>query len=99
MAEIFLDTSYVIALAAPGDEYHERAAQLAKWLTTEATPLVTTRAVALEIGNALARARYRQAAINLLDALENDPQVEIVPLTEELYERAAQLYRARPDKE
>ena len=35
----------------------------------------------------------------LLASLESDPSVEILPLSEELYERAFELYRNRPDKE
>jgi predicted nucleic acid-binding protein len=61
--------------------------------------LVTTRAVLLEIGNALARQRYRSAAVSLLQALDADPSVEVLPLTEDLYARALQLYCSRPDKE
>lgn len=57
------------------------------------------RAVLLEIGNALSKQRHREAAIRLLDALEADPNVEIIPLSEQLYARALQLYRERPDKE
>jgi predicted nucleic acid-binding protein len=34
-----------------------------------------------------------------LSALEADPNVEIVPLSEPLYARALQLYRERPDKD
>jgi uncharacterized protein len=63
------------------------------------TLLVTTRAVLLEIGNALSKQRYRQAAVQLLDALEADPTVDIVPLLEPLYARGMRLYCARPDKE
>jgi predicted nucleic acid-binding protein len=47
----------------------------------------------------LAGLRYRKAAVQLLDALENDPKVEIIPITEELCARAFDLYRSRPDKE
>ncbi|WP_268258834.1 hypothetical protein [Candidatus Contendibacter odensensis] len=61
--------------------------------------LITTRAVLLEIGNALAKIRYRTAAIALLESLEQDPSVGIVPLSEELYFHALQLSRERPDKE
>ena len=61
--------------------------------------MITTRAVILEIGNALARLRYRAAAIELLDSLEEDPNVKIIALSEELYNRAMALYRQRPDKE
>jgi hypothetical protein len=61
--------------------------------------LVTTRAVALEMGNALAKARYRPASVALLSSLDRDPDVEVVPCSEELYTRAFALYKARPDKE
>lgn len=97
--EAFLDASYAIALSAPTDEHHDRAAELAERMEAEGTRLVTTRAVVLEVGNAMARLRYRRAAIALLDALESDSTVEIVPLTERLYERAFRLYRDRSDKE
>ena len=60
---------------------------------------MTTRAVLLEVGNALSKQRSRQAAVRLLDSLEADPQVDIVPVSEPLYARALQLYRERPDKE
>lgn len=53
----------------------------------------------LEIGNALAKPRHCEAAVTLLQSLEQDPQVEIISLTEELYERDFDLYRQRPDKE
>ena len=35
----------------------------------------------------------------LLDSLETDPRVEVIPLSEQLYTRASRLYRERPDKE
>jgi predicted nucleic acid-binding protein len=98
MTEVFLDSAYAIALAALNDQYHERALTLADKLEAEAVRLITTRAVVLEIGNALSKARYRQAAISLLEGMEQDQDIEIVPLSEELYEQAFRLYRKRPDK-
>ncbi|MEJ7862759.1 MAG: PIN domain-containing protein [Pyrinomonadaceae bacterium] len=98
-SEVFLDTAYAIALSVESDEYHQRAEELAEQLEAEKTRLITTRAVLLEIGNALSKKRYRQAAVELLDALEQDLQVEIVLLSEELYERALELFRNRPDKD
>ena len=53
----------------------------------------------LEIGNALSKKRFRHAAVSLLQALESDPSVEIVPFSQELYEKAFGLFRQRPDKE
>ena len=97
--KIFLDAAYAIALSAVTDQNHEKAKMLARQIENSDTSLVTTRAVVLEIGNALARLRYRSAAIELLDSLEQDESVEIVPLTEELYGMAMKFYRERSDKE
>ena len=97
--EVFLDTAYAIALSSPKDEYHDEAVELAEQLESSGIKLITTRPVALEIGNALARQRYREASVALLQSLENDPNVEIVPLTEELYARGFELYQNRSDKE
>ena len=99
MNKFFLDSAYAIALSAVTDQYHNKAEILAGQIETDAIQMITTRAVILEIGNALARLRYRAAAIELLDSLEEDPNVKIIALSEELYNRAMKLYRQRPDKE
>ena len=65
----------------------------------ESRRLITSRAVVLEIGNALSKLRYRAPAVALLDAIERDPNVEIVPLSEELYRQSLALYRQHQDKE
>jgi predicted nucleic acid-binding protein len=97
--EVFLDTSYALALSAPTDEFHARALRLADELEAAKARLVTTRAVLLEIGNALSRQRYRVSAVRLLEALEADPDVEVVGLSDDLFARAFELYAARADKE
>lgn len=97
--EVFLDTAYAIALSSGNDLFHEQAASIAEQLESRGTRLVTTRAVPLEIGNALARLRYRAAAVQLLDAPMADPNVEILPVSDFLFSRALHLYRNRYDKE
>jgi predicted nucleic acid-binding protein len=97
--EIFLDAAYAIALSVSNDQHHERAMALRADLKLAPKRLVTTRAVLLEIGNALAKPRYRAAAIQLLESIEGDPNLEIIPMSEDLYYRAIQLYRERLDKE
>lgn len=97
--EMFLDTAYAIALSSPDDDYHDLAAVLAKQIKSTRTRLVTTRAVMLEIGNSLSKQCFRHVANRLLNALESDPNVEIVPLSERLYRQAVRLYQQRPDKE
>lgn len=53
--ELFLDASYAIALSVVNDPNHEKALLLADELERNVTRLVTTRAVMLEIGNALSK--------------------------------------------
>ncbi len=99
VAEFFLDTSFAIALSSPPDQYYKGALALAEQIERDETKLVTTRAVLLEIGNALSKQRHRGAGVALLEAIESDPRIEIVPLSEDLYDRAVRMYRDRPDKE
>lgn len=97
--EIFLDAAYAIALSSPNDTFHPQAMAYAERLEKSKTRLVTTRAVCLEIGNALARQKHRQAAVKLLRSIEQDVHIQITPLSGELYQSAFQLYQERRDKE
>lgn len=99
MTEVFLDTSFAIALSSVTDQNHVRAAQLANQIESNSTRLVTTQAILIEIGNSLSKQRYRAAAIQLLESLETDPSVEIILLTNGLHKLAFNLYKQRKDKE
>ncbi len=99
MIEVFLDTSFAIALSSQADRNHLQAVELASQLELHKTRLVTTQAILLEIGNALSKQRYRLAAIQLLESLETDRNVEIVLLTNYLYHQAFDLFKQRQDKE
>jgi predicted nucleic acid-binding protein len=95
---LFLDASYAIALASETDEHHGKAVALSILIAEQGVPMVTTRAVLLEIGNGLAR-RYRSAAVRLLDSIESDEDIEVITPTEDLYDRALDLYRRYMDKD
>lgn len=99
MTEVFLDTSFAIALSAITDQNHARAVDIANQLEKSNTRLVTTQAILLEIGNALSKQRYRVAAVQLLESLVSDPNVEIVAMSNDLYNAAFNLFRNRSDKE
>ena len=99
MNELFLDTSFSIGLVSPRDQIHEKAITWAKKIEESKISLVTTRAILLEIGNALSKLRFRQVGVGLLENLENDSDMTIVSLTDELYKKAFELFRNRPDKE
>ncbi len=96
-SRVFFDTAYPIALTTPKDHFHQQAAQLMREIQVARPRLVTTRAILVEIGNWFST--QRTIAVRLLESLEKDPNLEIVELTPDLYQKAFSLYRQRPDKE
>lgn len=96
---VFLDASYAIALSSPKDKYHQQAISLANIIEENKTKMITTRAVLIEIGNALAKSKYRQACVELITSIENDTTIEIIPVSEHLIQRAFELFQQRMDKE
>jgi len=99
MKTVFLDTSYAIGLAVESDQFHRRAEEVSHQMEKQKARCVTTWAVMLEIGNALSKKRFRTHAVNLLDFLQSDPAIEMIPLTPELLERAVGQFSERQDKE
>ncbi len=99
MIKVFLDTAYFIALLANSDKFHLKAHKLSQWVVDNHIHTVTTRAVLLEVGNALSKRRYRQATTMLLASIERNADIEVVPLTESLYAQALELFQSRSDKE
>jgi predicted nucleic acid-binding protein len=101
-AEMFVGKNTMVRFVIKkfGEEHKNQALfALADELETSPTRIVTTRAVLMEIGNALSKQRYRPAAVELLLSLENDPKVEIVPVSGDLYAQAFKLFSERTDKE
>jgi predicted nucleic acid-binding protein len=97
--KFFLDTAFAIALISPKDAFHERALELAKQVEKNKTHLVTTRAVIIEIGNALSKETMRKSAVELIDSMEEDETIAVVPVSEEIYNDAFKIFRSRLDKE
>jgi uncharacterized protein len=93
--QIFVDTLFVVALINQRDQYHQRASELADSLETQF--LITTDAVLLEIGNALAR-NYKNEAVEIIEHFFGSDEVEIVRLTPELFAQAFILYKTHQDK-
>jgi len=92
---VFIDTSFVVALVNEKDQHHARASELSE--TFDGQPLITTDAVLLEVGNALARSFKKQAAEIIADFLTSD-EVEMVNLDATLFQKAFELYRTHTDK-
>jgi len=92
---VFIDTSFVVALVNEKDQHHQRASELADLF--DGYPLITTDAILLEVGNALARNFKEQASEVIEDFLTSD-EVEIVNLDGVLFQSAFELYRTHKDK-
>lgn len=95
-SDLFLDASFAIALVSSRDEHHAKAVTLAERHANH--PFVTTRAVLLEIGNALSGVGRRDVTVSYLETVEEEPATEIVPLSDALFGRGFDLYRERSDK-
>jgi predicted nucleic acid-binding protein len=94
--EVFVDTLFVVALINQRDAYHDEAVRLADLM--EGQSLVTTDAVLLEIGNALAR-NFRREAIEVIDSFLTSKEVEIIRMTPALFSKAYSIYKQHRDKE
>jgi predicted nucleic acid-binding protein len=93
--KVFIDTSFVVTLVNEKDQHHDRASKLADLF--DGYPLITTDAVLVEIGNALARNFKEQATEVIGDFLTSD-EVEIVNLDSTLFQSAFELYGTHKDK-
>ena len=93
---ILVDTSFVIALINQRDQRHREAQKLANKF--EGHPLLITEAVLLEVGNAMARS-YKKKAIQIIEDFLTSDEVEIVHLSQPLFNEAFMLYKQYQDKE
>jgi uncharacterized protein len=96
MRPVFADTSFYVALFSPGDVHHEAAVRLAQALRRA---VVVTEFVLLELANALARASSRKLFVDLLPRLRANPNVKIVSVSADLFDRGVARFAARPDKD
>ena len=94
--KVFGDTVHFIAYWSTGDRWHVRAVAISR---QPPCPLVTTEWVLTEVGDAFSHLAARQKFIRLLDLLREQPDVDIVPSTSDLFQRGTAFFSARPDKE
>jgi predicted nucleic acid-binding protein len=94
--KVFGDAVYFIALLSARDRWHVHARAINE---NPPGPLVTTEWVLTEVGDAFSQPGMRQKFLQLLHLLTQQPDVEIVPSSSDLFRRGAEFYGARPDKE
>lgn len=93
--QIFIDTSYVVALINERDQYHARALEFADCYADSL--LMVTDVVLLEIANALSRS-YKTEAVQIIEDPISSVDVEVVRLSSQLFGQAFELYKTRQDK-
>ena len=94
--KVFGDTVHFIALLSTGDRWQDRAVAISR---ESPGPLITTEWVLTEVGDAFSHPVARRKFIRLLQILREQPDVEIVRSTSDLFQRGTELFSARPDKE
>ena len=98
MNAVFADAGYWIALFNPRDQLHTRAIAVSQ--STQNRSIVTSQRVLMEFLNYYASLgqMFRQQAVGVVRSLQQDTNVEIVPLSDEQFEAALTLYAQRQDK-
>lgn len=94
-ARIFVDTSFLLALINERDQYYGQAANLSRKF--ENSFLLTTDAILLEIGNAMAK-DFREEAVAVIKTLRSSNRVEVVEIDKRLFDMGLALYEKYRDK-
>jgi uncharacterized protein len=96
MKAAFADTSFYIALANPCDRRHQDALNASnRW----EYKVITTEYVLLELGNYFRGSHDRILFMEMLSALRDDSETEIIPASPSLFDQGVILYSRRPDKQ
>jgi predicted nucleic acid-binding protein len=96
---VFVDSFAWIAAINKSDNYHEISLRILEELLNRQAKLVTTNYVVVETINALSKVEFRRTVIEFIDKLGKSPRVQIVKITDEIYNNAWTLYQQRMDKD
>jgi predicted nucleic acid-binding protein len=96
MNTVFADSFFYLALLNPRDSGHALAKETSRDFTGR---VVTTQWVLTEVADALCRGNDRARFVRLLDSIKAQANVTIVPADSATFERGAELYRDRSDKD
>lgn len=96
MSAVFADTVYFLALLNPMDQWHVCARDLS---AKPPGALITTEFIMMELGDGLSRPADRLRFAHLLELLREQPDVEIVPISHQLFAQGCELHAQRPDKD
>ena len=96
---VFADAGYWIALFLPGDDWHDAALEATTSLPD--ARIVTTEEVLTEFLTFFAgfSTSTRRAAVEVVEGLLGDPDVEVLPQSHQSFLNGLALYQRRPDKQ
>jgi uncharacterized protein len=98
MKTVFADAGYWIAILNPADALRVKAATLSNAL--DPFQIVTSEMVFTEVLNSFSRreSAFRQAAAQFVKRSIDNPKIEVVPQTNDLFHQSLDLYEQRADK-
>lgn len=96
---VFVDSFAWIAAINKSDDYHEFSLKTIETFLNNGIKLITSNYVIVETINALSKAEFRKAVVEFVDKLEKSPSVEIIKITNEMYNNSWTLYQQRMDKD
>jgi uncharacterized protein len=95
---LFLDTAYINALYNTRDQWHSKAVEWRAKVVAGNYSFITTQFILAEIADAFSALRFRNAAVEIVHGLMENPLVKVVPASDELFHAGLELYESRPDK-
>ncbi len=99
MTKVFVDTAAWLALINVDDDFHQLAKQVRIQLQQDNLSLVTSNFVLLEVADALTALKFRSKTINFINRLQNLSGLQIIPVSQSLFDAGWQLYTQRLDKD
>lgn len=96
---IFVDTFAWVAVINKSDNYHKICLKTLKLFLRKKVKFITTNYVIIETINALSKIEFRKSVIGFINKLEKSPSVEIIKITDEIYNNVWILYQKRTDKD
>jgi uncharacterized protein len=99
MKKVFIDTAAWLALINIDDDFHKLAIKIRKKLQEEGYQFITSDFIFLEVADALTSPHTRQKTINFINRFKNLPNLEVIPVSDSLFQRGWKLYCQRLDKD
>lgn len=98
MNELFVDTSYLLALELANDQYHQIVLAHWQFLTQSLPGLVTTSYVLNEVVTYLSSRGHHGKAVSVGNMLLQSAAVELVHVDESLFHEAWEYFQQHQDK-